>query len=193
MSTRTENVDLVPGEVVGNLARAALLAALVGAFAYVKFPNPVSPVDVTLQVLGVFLAGILLGPLWGGASLGLYLVAGALGAPIFNGGAAGIGHLFGSTAGYLWSYPIAAALVGFLAHGGVETRSLEDLAVWRLVAAMVAGTVVIYALGVAGLMVVLGYGLGKAFGVGAAAFLPAEAVKVAAAVGIVRSDALRVE
>lgn len=193
MSTRTEDVDLVGEDVVVNVARAAMLAALVGAFAYVRFPNPVSPVEVTLQVLGVFLAGILLGPRWGGISLCLYLAAGALGAPIFSGGEAGFAHLVGATSGYLWSYPIAAALVGAIAHGGVQTTSLDAIPVWRLVAAMIAGTVVIYVMGIAGLMIVVEYGLVEAVSVGAAAFLPAEAVKIAAAVGIVRSDALTVE
>jgi len=194
VSTRTENVDLVDQELTANLARAAMLAALVGAFAYVSFPNPVSPAaNVTLQVLGVFLAGALLGPKWGTASLVLYLAAGSLGAPIFNGGAAGFGHLMGATGGYLLSYPIAAGLVGVVAHGGLETTAREQIPVWRLVAGMVAGTVVIYALGMAGLMVVVGYSLPKAFAVGAVAFIPAEAVKTVAAIGIVRSDALAVE
>nr|WP_240148944.1 biotin transporter BioY [Halorubellus sp. JP-L1] len=185
---------MVGDEVALNVARAAMVAALVGAFAYVSFPNPVSPAaNVTLQVLGVFLAGALLGSTWGAASLGLYLVAGALGAPIFSGGAAGFGHLLGGTGGYLLSYPFAAALVGVVAHGGLETVPRVEIPVWRLVAAMVAGTVVIYAMGIAGLMVVVGYSLSKAFAVGAAAFIPAEAVKIAAAVGIVRSDALAVE
>ena len=194
MSTQTENVDLVEGEVVANVARAAILAALVGAFAYVSFPNPVSPAaNVTLQVLGVFLAGALLGPLWGGASLVLYLVAGALGAPIFSGGAAGFAHLVGATGGYLLSYPVAAALVGAVAHAGLDTIPRIEIPVWRLVAGMVAGTAVIYVGGMAGLMLVVGYSLPKAFAAGAAAFIPAEFVKIAAAVGIVRSDALAVE
>jgi biotin transport system substrate-specific component len=194
MSTRTEDVDLVDANLTVNFARAAMLAALVGAFAYVSFPNPVSPAaNVTLQVLGVFLAGALLGPKWGTVSLCLYLAAGSLGAPIFSGGAAGFGHLLGSTGGYLLSYPIAAGLVGAVAHGGLETMPREEIPIWRLVAGMVGGTVVIYALGMAGLMIVVGYSLSKAFAVGAAAFIPAEAVKLAAAVGIVRSDALAVE
>jgi biotin transport system substrate-specific component len=194
VSTQTSDIDLVPNDVVVNVARAAMLAALVGAFAYVSFPNPVSPAaNVTLQVLGVFLAGALLGSYWGAASLGVYLVAGALGAPIFSGGAAGFGHLMGPTGGYLLSYPVAAAVVGVVAHGGVSVLPRDEIPVWRLVAAMVCGTVVIYAMGIAGLMVVVGYSLPKAFAVGAAAFIPAEAVKIAAAVGIVRSDALAVE
>ncbi|MFD1569898.1 biotin transporter BioY [Halorubrum laminariae] len=190
MATSTESVDLVGDEAATNLARAALFAALVGAFAYVTFPNPVSPVSVTLQVLGVFLAGIYLGPVWGAASLVLYLAAGALGAPVFQGGSAGVGQLVGQSAGYLWSYPLAAAVVGVVVHRGVGLRDLDSVGLLSLVGAMVAGTVVIYALGVAGLALVLSLGPVEAVTVGAAAFLPAEALKIAAAVGIVRSDAV---
>ncbi|WP_435094199.1 biotin transporter BioY [Halorubrum sp. N11] len=191
MATNTESVDLVGDEAATNLARAALFAALIGAFAYVSFPFPLSPAPVTLQVLGVFLAGIYLGPVWGGAALVFYLLAGALGAPVFANGSAGFGVLVGSTAGYLWSYPIAAALVGAIVHRGTDLRDLGAIGVGTLVGAMAAGVVTIYAFGVVGLAVVLPeLTLVEAFVTGAAVFLPAEAAKVAAAVGVVRSDAI---
>ncbi|WP_132059267.1 biotin transporter BioY [Halorussus amylolyticus] len=193
MSTDTASVELVGEETVQNVARAALFAALTGAFAYVSFPNPVSPAPVTLQVLGVFLAGILLGPVWGGVSMGLYLVAGAIGAPVFAGGGAGVAELFRETAGYLWSYPVAAFAVGAVVHGGVQIRDHAERHVARLVGAMAVGTVVIYASGVVGLSVVLGLSLQEAFVTGALAFIPAEALKIAAAVGIVRSDQIAAE
>jgi biotin transport system substrate-specific component len=193
MSTGTESVDLVGDETVENVARTALFAALVGAFAYVSFPNPFSTAPITLQVLGVFLAGIMLGPVWGGASMVLYLLAGALGAPVFSGGSAGVGALLGPTGGYLWSYPIAAAVTGVIVHGGLALDDPRLAGLARLVGGMVAGTAIIYALGIAGLMVVLGMGPVTAFVQGAAAFIPAEAFKIAAAVGIVRSDAVAAE
>ncbi|WP_418282928.1 biotin transporter BioY [Halorubrum sp. DTA98] len=194
MATSTESVDLVGDEAATNLARAALFAALVGAFAYVSFPFPLSPAPVTLQVLGVFLAGIFLGPVWGAAALVLYLLAGALGAPVFSAGSGGVGVLLGSpTLGYLWSYPIAAALVGAIVHRGATLRDLDTVGLAPLIGAMAAGTAIIYAFGVAGLAVVLGLTLPEAFLQGAAVFLPAEAAKIAAAVGIVRSDAIAAE
>ncbi|KYH27073.1 BioY family protein [Halalkalicoccus paucihalophilus] len=189
MSTETESVDLVDDATVKNVARAALCAALTGAFAYVSFPYPLSPAPVTLQVLGVFLAGLLLGPVWGGAAMVLYLTAGAVGAPVFAGGEAGIGSLVGPTAGYLWSYPLAAGVVGALVHGR-SVGPLGAVGVPRLIGAMAVGVCVIYAVGVAGLMAVLGLSLPNAVLTGAVVFLPAEALKMAAAVGIVRSDRL---
>jgi biotin transport system substrate-specific component len=190
MSIENTDTELVGDEVVSNLARAALFAALTGAFAYVSFPNPVSPAPVTLQVLGVFLSGIFLGSLWGGVACGLYLLAGALGAPIFAGGTAGIGVLVGPTAGYLLSYPLAAAVIGGIVHGGRAPVDLGNVGLGRLVGGLALGTGVIYAIGVAGMMIVQSLGPVEAFLVGAAVFVPAELLKIAAAVGIVRSDVM---
>lgn len=188
METETSQVDLVGDDAVRNVVRAALFAALTGAAAYVSFPNPLSPAPITLQVLAVFLAGIYLGPAYGFGSLALYLVAGAVGVPVFAGATAGLGQLLGPSGGYLWSYPFAAATVGFLVHGRA-LGSPKGVSTWRLVGAMVAGVVVIYAFGIAGLSLATGMGLVAATVAGAAAFVPFEAVKIAAAVAVVRSDA----
>lgn len=165
MATERESVELVGDELVGNIARAALFAALMGASGYVSFPNPISPIPVTMQVLVVFLAGIFLGPVWGGGSIALYL------------------------AGYLWSYPVAAVVVGLVVHGGISAGDYR-VSTPRLVGAMVAGTVVVYAFGTLGFAYVNRVGLESAFWTASAAFIPAEAFKIAAAVGIVRSDAI---
>ena len=193
MSAETGDVELVGDAAASNLARAALFAALIGAFAYVSFPNPVSPAPVTLQVLGVFLAGILLGPVWGGGAMVLYLAAGAVGAPVFEGGSAGLGILLGGDAsfGYLWSYPVAAALVGYLVHGSSELRRPSEVSVPRLAAAMAAGVVVIYAFGVVGLMYALDLAPVAAVVAGAVPFIPGELIKMAAAVAVVRNEAIR--
>ncbi|NEU55221.1 biotin transporter BioY [Halorussus sp. MSC15.2] len=194
MSTDTASVELVGEETAENVARAALLAALTGAFAYVSFPNPFSPAPVSLQVLGVFLAGILLGPIWGGVSMVLYLAAGAVGAPVFAGGSAGLAVLWVQpTSGYLWSYPLAAFAIGAIAHGGLRLRNPAERGLGRLVGAMVVGTVIIYAFGVVGFALVLDMTLEKAFLTAAVAFIPAEAFKMAAAVGVVRSDQIAAE
>lgn len=190
MQQTDEQVDLVDEENVVGLSGAALFAALTGALAYISIPYPLSPAPVTLQVLGVFLTATFLGAKWGGVSAVLYVLAGALGAPIFAGGGAGVGTLLGPTGGYLWSYPIAVPLVGWLAYGTIEIGSPSETGTMRLVAALAAGTAVIYALGTAQMMVVTGLALVEAVVAGAIVFFPAEAAKIAAVIAVVRSGAV---
>lgn len=194
MSTETESVELVGEQTVGNIARTAMFAAIIGAFAYVSFPNPLAPnIPITLQVLGVFLAGIFLGPLWGSASLVLYLLAGVVGAPVFANGSAGLAELQGLTGGYLISYPFAAFAIGAIVHNGLTLRDPKSASIVRLVGGMAVGTAIIYAFGTVGFSYYGNYGLADAFMLSAVAFIPFEAFKIAAAVGIVRSDRVTAE
>lgn len=190
--TNTSEVELVGEETTLNIARAALFAALMGAFALVAVTVPFTSIPFTLQVLGVFLAGIMLGPEWGGAAMVLYLAAGAVGAPVFSGGSAGIGILLGGTPrlGYLWAFPLAAVVIGYLVHGSTEVRRPSSVSPARLVVAMAVGTVVIYAFGALGLMYVQDVGPEAAVLAGVVPFIPAEILKLLAALGIVRSDVL---
>jgi biotin transport system substrate-specific component len=192
--TTTHQVDLVEQPTVENIVRAAFFAALIGACAYVAFPNPFSPVPVTLQVLAVFLAGILLGPRWGTLSLVLYIAAGALGAPVFSQGNAGINHLFFSqTTGFIWSFPVAAFTIGFITHNGMQVKPLDQVSIPRLVGALLNGTLIIYAFGIIGLILILALSLASAILVGAVPFLPFEGAKIIAAIGIVRNDLIRAQ
>ena len=190
METKTTSVDLIDVQTLENLVRAALFAAIMGAFAYVAFPNPLSPAPVTLQVLGVLLAGLLLGAKWGTVAMFLYVLAGALGAPVFSMGTAGVGALFSERVGYILSFPIAAFVIGILTHGSLDPGSLSDRHPVRLIVAMSAGILVIYAAGVLGLMLVLSLGVWEAILYGALIFIPGEIAKMAAALGIVQSDRL---
>lgn len=83
------------------------------AAAQVTIPLPGTPVPFTLQPLVVVLAGLMLGPVAGAASMILYLFAGAVGLPVFSPvGAPGILRFIGPTGGYLVAYPVAAWAAG---------------------------------------------------------------------------------
>lgn len=187
METDTQSVDLVEGTVVRSFARAALLAALIGASAPVAIPLPFSPAPITLQVLFVFLAGLVLGPVWGTASLVLYLAAGAVGLPVFAGMEAGLGVLVDQTAGYLWSYPLAAGLIGLLVHRGTDLRDPADQPLPVLVAALVAATILIYGMGTGYMAWLLDLEPWEAITLGALPFIPGEVLKMIAAIGIVKA------
>ena len=99
--------------VIGVVGFAAMMA--VGA--QIAIPIPGTPVPFTLQPLAVVLAGLCLGPAAGAASMALYLLIGAIGAPVFSPiGAPGVLRLIGPTGGYLLAAPAAAAIAGLIAR-----------------------------------------------------------------------------
>ena len=191
MSTPTDSVELVGEEATGNVARAVLFAAATSATAPVDMVHPLAPnVPITLQQLWVYLAGVVLGPLWAGVAFVLYLLAGLLGLPVFAGGNAGLGVLLGPTGGFLVGFPLAAMTVGAVAHGTDGLTAPDDIPVPRLVVALVAGTAVVYAAGAVGYSLVQAIGLVAAVSAVVVPFLPVAGLKIAATVAIVRSDAL---
>ena len=186
----TESVDLVGDEAVSNIALAALLAALTAAFAYISIPLPGLPAPVSFQVFGVYFAGLLLGPRWGGFSIGLYLLAGIAGAPVFSGGGSGLGYLLGPTGGYLVGFLLAAVVIGAIVHRGLDPKPLAEVPVTVQVGALVAGLVLIYAVGVPWLVAGAGLPPAEALTVGALVFLPGDAIKIAATLALVKGGVL---
>ena len=187
MATQDQSVELVDANVIRPFARAALLAALTGALAYVSIPIPFSLAPISLGIVGIFLAGLFLGPRWGTVSVLLYLAAGAAGAPIFANGNAGLGYLFGQTGGFLWSYPIAAFVIGATVHGLGDLRNPADAPIPVLVGGLVAGTLVVYTGGVLWFMWLLEIGPLEAIAIGVAPFVVGEILKIAATVAIAKS------
>lgn len=156
----------------------ALFAALIAAGAYIAVP--IGPVPIVLQNFFVLLTGLLLDRRWALAAVGTYLAAGALGLPVFAGGAGGIGRFFGPTGGYLLAYLPAVYLIATLAGNG-HRRLI------RQTTALVAATALIYALGVSWLKVVTAMGWPQAVTAGMLPFLPGDAIKIAAAVAVSRA------
>lgn len=137
-----------------------------------QFVVPLWPVPSTGQIIGVLGAGYFLGALRGGLALTLYLGLGAAGLPVFNNGGAGVAHLTGPTGGYLFAFVIAAVLAGLAAQRKIDRGFVGAFA------CSLAITMLVYAIGVAWLMVVNGYGLGEALANGFTPLFFAGVVKV---------------
>ena len=152
-----------------------VIVVVFGAFVALsaRVAIPWWPVPMTLQPLAVLFTGAVLGSRRGTLALLLYLAEGAVGLPVFAGGA-GIVYMLGPTGGYLVSYPVAAGLVGWLAERGWD-RKLA----WTT-AAMTLGLLVIYAFGVVWLAGFLG-DLWTALVQGMLIFIPGDLVKIAIA------------
>ena len=96
-----------------NMVRAALFAGVMAVCAWLAVP--ISDIGFTMQTFGVFLALGLLGGKWGTVSIGLYLLLGLVGLPVFSGFRGGPGMLLGVTGGYLWGF-LLSGLVYWMAE-----------------------------------------------------------------------------
>ncbi|MCR4269124.1 biotin transporter BioY [Nitratireductor sp. ZSWI3] len=83
---------------------------------------PMVPVPMTMQTFAVALIGALYGARLGTLTVLAWLGEAALGLPVLAGGAAGLAHFAGPTAGYLAAFPIMAGMVGLLAERGWDAR-----------------------------------------------------------------------
>ncbi len=139
-----------------------------------KIQVPLYPVPITMQTLVVLVLGIAYGSRLGAATVGLYLLEGAIGLPAFAGGwseGGGFHHLYGTTAGYLFGFVVAAGVCGWLAERGWDRRIISAAA------AMVIGNLIIYAMGLAWLAHQIGFG--DAIKYGLMPFLVGDLLKIA--------------
>lgn len=154
-----------------------VLASLATALAaQVEIRLPWTPVPISGQSFAVLLSGLVLGSRRAFLAQLLYLSYGAAGLPVFSGGAAGLIRFMGPTGGYLVAFPFAALITGFLAERGWDRKPFS------MFAAMLLGSTVIFALGLAQLSrFVPAEGLLAA---GLLPFLPGDLIKSALAAGV---------
>jgi len=151
-------------------------AALVTVLAQVAIP--LWPVPITGQTLAVLLVGSTLGAVRGAISMVLYALLGLVGLPIFSDGSHGAGVLFGATGGYIVGFIISAALVGWLAERQWDRKILKAIVTF------VAGSVVVFAVGLPWLAVVLHTDLPTTLQYGLYPFIIGGIIKAAIAAGL---------
>ena len=162
------------GERMGTRLRHVALIALgtLLIIAATKVYIPLLPVPITGQTFGVLLVSGALGFRRGLLSIGLYILIGAIGLPIFAEGKSGTSVLVGGTGGYIVGFLVAGALVGRLAELGWDRRIVGALG------AMAIGNVVIYVIGIPWLMAVYQKDLAWGIANGLTPFLIGDAVKL---------------
>lgn len=139
-----------------QLTMTALFVALIAVGAFIRVPLPNCP--FTLQILFTTLAGIILGSRLGAASVGIYIVLGLIGVPIFTSGG-GPGYILQPTFGYLIGFMVGAYAVGRIAE------SMETLSFKRLLAGSILNLFIVYGLGMIYLYFIMNLYLGKPIGV----------------------------
>jgi len=153
-----------------RMVYAAMFGALTAIGSFIVIP--LQPLPITLQTLFTGLAGVLLGGYSGALSQIVYVLLGIIGLPVFAGGKAGIGTLFGPTGGYLIGFIIGAFVIGKI----VETQKEPGL-VW-IALALVAGNLVIYTLGTLQFSLVTHFTLIESLMVGVVPFLIGDLLKL---------------
>ncbi len=121
---------------------------------------PMIPVPITMQTFAVTLVGALYGWRLGALTVVAWLAEAAVGMPVLAGGSGGLAPFVGPTAGYLFSFPIVAALVGWLVERGWNAER-----VFLAFAAMLIGNGLCLVLGALWLAGIVGFEKAIALGV----------------------------
>ena len=162
---------LVRGRAAANMLLVIGASLLIAIAAQVAIPLPFTPVPLTLQPLAVIFVGVALGSTRGAAAAALYLLEGASGLPVLAQGHGGALWLVGPTAGYLYSYPLAAGLAGFISERGWGSS------IFRAITGMLLALGVIYLGGWSWLALLTD--ARSAFAAGVPPFVLAHIIKVA--------------
>ncbi|MDT8327158.1 MAG: biotin transporter BioY [Roseovarius sp.] len=155
-----------------NLALVALFAALIAALGLIPKFTLGFGVPITAQSLGIMLCGTVLGSRRGAMAVLLFLLLLALGLPLLAGGRGGLGLFVSPSAGFLFGWPVAAFVTGFI----VEKWRGGSLAMVAGIASVIGGILVLYVFGVAGLAITLKKSAYEA-ALLVAAFVPGDIVK----------------
>ncbi|HWL50160.1 MAG TPA: biotin transporter BioY [Acidimicrobiia bacterium] len=167
---------VVPRSRVNSVLLVIGAAALTALAAQWEIHLPFTPVPVTGQTFAVLLTGAALGMTLGAAGQAVYVVAGAVGLPVYAGGTSGweTASAQGS-AGYLIGFIFAAGFIGFMA------QRRQDRTFPTMFTAFIAGSFIIYAFGVAGLMILLDMTFTEAVVAGVVPFVLGDIIKASAA------------
>ncbi len=162
--------DTVKGT-ASSLTRCGLCVALLAVASSISIP--LGPVPFTLQTLVLAMFPAALGGRDAVATVGVYLLLGALGLPVFSGFSGGIAVLIGPTGGYLWGFFVGMVLAACIAH----MRRIPQAA--RDVLAPTVLLLVSYALGTVQLMLVMHLDPPEALALAVLPFVIPDIVKLA--------------
>ncbi len=156
------------------IALFAALTAALGLMPPLHFAGAALP-PISAQSMGVMLAGAALGAKRGGLALLLFVALVAIGLPLLSGGRGGFGALMGTSGGFLLSWPICAAVIGYLAERDHEGGALK-LGVYIVL----GGIVLMYAVGIPWMAFIGKLGMAKSLSI-MVAYIPGDLIKVVVA------------
>lgn len=151
-----------------DLVLCGMFAALTAVASQISIP--IHPIPFTMQVLAVYLTGIVLGYKKGFISIFVYILLGAIGAPVFTNFSGGIQAIVGPTGGFIIAFPFMALLAGYSSE-----KSYNKL---KSTAALILSLILCYTLGTTQLCLVTGMSISKALKVAVIPFIMFDLVKI---------------
>jgi len=128
-----------------NIALVTVFAGFIAASTIWGGVELAAGVPITLQTFAVLLAGAVLGPWRGLASVAIYLILGSAGLPIFAGHTVGATAWFSFSAGFLIGFLPAAFVTGWIVRGLRQRNALTFAGAFG--AAVIGGILVLYPIG----------------------------------------------
>lgn len=185
MKTNTQNYSNTKNSNLYKLVLTGIFAAVVAVCSWISIPLPFTQVPVNLAILGVLLAGGLLGSKYGTLSLIIYILLGAVGVPVFAGFGAGLGTLVGPTGGYIVGYVLCAAVAGLGASSSAASKISKHPSL-RLAAFMALGVAACYTFGTIWYVLLMKTSLWVGLISCVFPFIPLDAIKIAGALFLVK-------
>ncbi|MCQ6560093.1 biotin transporter BioY [Paenibacillus mendelii] len=187
-SRKAVNSQAQPVHWIRGMVFTALFAALFIAFSSIIIPLWFTPIPFTLQTLAVMLAGGLLGARYGFWSIALVVLLTATGLPLIHGNG-GLSLLLGPTAGFIWMFPFAALLIGWVSDRLFrDKKQLNGKQVMiLLISIIVFGVIAVHISGVAWMARKPELSFADALAAASYPFLPGDAIKAVVSALLIRT------
>ncbi|MDR3244094.1 MAG: biotin transporter BioY, partial [Elusimicrobiota bacterium] len=133
----------------------ALFAALIAISGFIAIPAGALGVPIVLQNMLIVLSGLVLGGARGASAVGLFIILGALGMPIFAGGRGGLAVILGPTGGFIAGYFFAALIAGLIAGKPKINDGSKIFQYIKISIAALFAFIIIYLFGISRIMQII--------------------------------------
>lgn len=171
-----ENTTMTqPGSKVKQMALISLMTAIICVLAPISLTLPTSPVPISPANMVICFTVMILGMKRGTLSVLIYILLGLAGLPVFSYFTGGIGKLLGPTGGYIMGYLFLSLILGLFAE------RFKNKPIPSIIGALL-GTICLYAFGTVWMMLQLEISLTTALWTGVLPYIPADLIKIIAAI-----------
>ncbi len=164
---------------IQGMTKVALMVAVNSIAAYIMIPLPFTLSPISILPLTVNLTGFILTTRQAFFTFLIYILLGVAGVPVFSGGTAGPGKLFGPTGGYYFGFLLTAVALAYFRKSSYDFLSYSLLGIF-------VGVPLTLLAGLGQLFLLTELDSLKAFLIGVVTFLPLDILKAVAAAYLAR-------